>query len=362
MSWYVIDAVDRAVERTRKCLIEPFDLWKWIKLSIIALFLGGGGGGNFNGSGNSYGGSEPDMSQIPAGLNEVMDSIYNFISSYSLMSIIIGVILALVLFALVMRIVGSIMEFVFVGSLVSNDVQIRKYFKMYFGKGISLFVLRFLLGLVVLLVFILLGLASLSMAGISISDLSDPSSIDDGKLLMLFASAMIFGIFILLVVSVIMGIIESFINLAIPVSMYSECSIFSGLSRVLAQFRNEWKQVVIYWLGRAVLIIAVGIAVAILGLIIGVIIVILMGLADLALYYILSSLVADTTVWMVLIPVIVIEFFLLIFAMVFVGMPAKVFMKYHMLTFLQMWYPIDLPVFDKPSGMYGMVSESTEDW
>jgi hypothetical protein len=37
MSWNGIDAVDKAVSRTKRALFEPFDFWKWIKLAIIIL-------------------------------------------------------------------------------------------------------------------------------------------------------------------------------------------------------------------------------------------------------------------------------------------------------------------------------------
>ena len=53
MSWYAIDAVDRAFSRTRKALFEPFDFWKWIKLAIIILLLGGIGS-SYGGSGTNY--------------------------------------------------------------------------------------------------------------------------------------------------------------------------------------------------------------------------------------------------------------------------------------------------------------------
>ena len=37
MGWYGTDAVDAALKRTEKALIEPFDFWKWIRLGIILL-------------------------------------------------------------------------------------------------------------------------------------------------------------------------------------------------------------------------------------------------------------------------------------------------------------------------------------
>lgn len=352
MSWYVIDAVDRAIERTRKCLIEPFDLWKWMKLAIIVFFVGGGSGFNSGGNGSSYGSSDTDFSQVPSGLNEIMNGIQNFFASHSMMALLLGAILVIILFALLMSIIGSIMEFVFVESLVSNDVQIRKYFKRYLGKGLSLFVLRFLLGIVSLTIIALAILSFLSLAGISISGMGNPEAMDYSSLWLVLPFMIFLMIAVLLVISIIMGIINSFINIAIPVSIYSECSIFSGVSRVLAQFMEDWKQIIIYWLGRLILGIAVGIAVAIVGVIAAVLVLIVLGLVAVILYYILSAVVSDTTVWILLIPVLIIELLVLIFAMVFVGMPAKVFMKYHMLTFLQKWYPIDIPMFDSLNNMY----------
>jgi hypothetical protein len=65
------------------------------------------------------------------------------------------------------------------------------------------------------------------------------------------------------------------------------------------------------------------------------------------LYFALSAILADTTVWILLIPILIVEFIVFLFVIAFVGMPANVFMKYHMLTFLQKWYPVEIPMFDK---------------
>jgi hypothetical protein len=364
MSWYVIDAVDRAIERTRTCLIEPFDLWKWVKLAIIAFFIGGSGGGGFNSGGNNYGGSDSDFSSLPSGINEIGNSIQSTLSSFSVSAIIIGAILLIVLFVLLMSIIGSIMDFVFVESLVYNDVHIRGYFKKYLGKGLSLFILRILIGLGIMLIMAIMALISLSLMGVSFSDMSNLESADSNGMLMLLPFMIFIFIAVVLVVAIITGILGSFINMSIPVSMYSDCSIFSGLSRVLGQFRKDWKQIIIYWIGRLILGIAVGIAMAIVGFILAAILLILLGIVDLVLYFVFSAILSDTAVWVLLIPILVVELILFILIMAFIGMPAKVFMKYHMLTFLQKWYPIDLPMFDNvhriaDSNMGEWVNEGT---
>ena len=65
MSWYGIDAIDKAVSRTRTALFEPFDFWKWVKLAII-IFLLGGIGSNYGGSGTNYQmGSEDFVNNFP---------------------------------------------------------------------------------------------------------------------------------------------------------------------------------------------------------------------------------------------------------------------------------------------------------
>ena len=50
MNWFVVDAAGEAFKRTRSCLLEPFDLKKWIKLAIIVALAGGGGSSGYNSS------------------------------------------------------------------------------------------------------------------------------------------------------------------------------------------------------------------------------------------------------------------------------------------------------------------------
>ena len=64
MSWYGIDAVDKAFSRTRKALFEPFDLWKWAKLAII-IFLLGGVASNYGSSGTNYKIGSEDLENLP---------------------------------------------------------------------------------------------------------------------------------------------------------------------------------------------------------------------------------------------------------------------------------------------------------
>ncbi|WP_406657252.1 hypothetical protein V7O62_01485 [Methanolobus sp. ZRKC2] len=343
MSWYVIDAVDSAFERTKKCLLEPFDFWKWVKLTIIVLLIGGGA--SFNTGGGNYSFDESDAStfeDITAGSGDIFQGIFENIAS-NIVAYIIGIILLLIILALVFSYISSVMEFVLVKSLVSNDVRFWEYSRSFLGKGFGLFIFRLLIAIIFL---IIVGIMSLPLFYFLISQ----GDADFGST---FAAGIIYFmlfLFIIIVIGIIGGIIGSFVNLSIPVSLYTGSSIFKAFSMVLKKFRQDWQQIVIYWLGRIVLIIAVGIVVGIVTLIVAAIALILLLIIDGALYLVLSALLpgSDMVVWIILAPVILIQIILLVLIIAFVGMPATLFLKYHMLTFLQMWCPdLEIPMFDR---------------
>ncbi len=339
MSWYVVDAIDRAIERTRKCLIEPFDLKKWLKLAIIVFFVGGTG--SFNGGGNGgYGGSFGDMgsdiSFAPSGLIDILGNLYDQLTSYPNWLLIASFVAFILVFILIMGFIGSIMEFVFVESLVRNDVRIREYFSSYIGKGISLFFLRIIMFILLIL---LVAIIVLPVTLLLISGDGEPG----GLSMILVILSIIAAILVLVVAG---GILGSFISMSVPVSMYPGSGLFSALQNVFLQFRNDWKQMLIYCIGRAILGIAAAIVVTILALI-GIIVLGIVLLAiDIILYFGLDIILSDTAIWLVLIPILIAEFVIFLFSMAFISMPVTVFMKYHMLSFLEKWYPLDMPLFD----------------
>ena len=343
MSWYVIDAVDKAYGRAKKCLFEPFDFWKWMKLAIIVLLIGGSGG-NFNGGGNSY--SSDDYIFSDSGPVESFDEAFGgFIDQIFTdpnMGLVIGAIVFIFILALFLAYVSNVMEFVFVESLVSNDVRFWEYSRKYLRKGLGLFVFRILVGIVLLAIIALMALPFvLPMIGSS----GDFEEIMMSNILTVISLL----ISVILVTAIIGGIISSFVNLSIPVAIYTESGIFRAFSNVLGQFRKEWKQIIVYWLGRIVLSIIVGIIIGIILLVVMIVAGLFILLVDGLIYFALSAALAgsDTIIWMILVPIILIQIILFIFLLAFVGLPASVFMKYHMLTFLQQWYPdVEIPVFD----------------
>jgi hypothetical protein len=344
MTWYVVDALDKAFGRTKKCLFEPFDFWKWMKLVIIVMLIGGVGS-NFNSGGNNY---SSDGYNLPeSGTTDSFTNVFTgFVDQIPTdpgMGLIIGIIVLIFVLILLFSYVSSVMEFVFVESLVSNDVRFWEYSRRYLRKGLGLFVFRILIGILFLAIIAIMALPF-------VLPLIDSSG---GNFLDAIASNAIPLIFllisILLVTAIIGGIISSFINLSIPVAIYTESGIFRAFSNVFRQFRKDWKQIIGYWFGRIVLGIAVGIVVAIILLIVIIAAGLFILLIDMLLYFALSAILpgSDSIVWMIIAPIILIELIFFILLLAFITLPASVFMKYHMLTFLQQWYPdVVIPVFD----------------
>lgn len=347
MSWYGIEAVDRAFSRTRKALFEPFDFWKWTKLAII-IFLLGGAASNYGGSTNYTTGSidsgdnfpfiEPGkMPDLPFGMH---DTAFGYIYPVPQLATVVAVIIFFLLLALVFSYISSVMEFVFVESLVKNEVKFWAYSRRFLRKGFYLLLVRLALGLVFLVLFVLAVLPFILVILEDSSEFAWPARL--GGILWLAGS---FVILVLLAVA-----INSLLSLAIPVSIYRSEGILPAFRMIYGNFRKSWQEVVVYWLIRFALGIGTGIiAIFIFGLVM-----LVLGLGSLIfdgiLYFLLSSFISEPYIWILLIPFIVIELILILGALVFLNVPLAVFIRYHLLSFLEAWFAdVEIPFFDAPA-------------
>ena len=348
MSWYGIDVVDKAISRTRRALFEPFDFWKWVKLAIITFFLGAGSS-NFGGSGNNYRMSSEDLRNIYSSTgvipkyishNTFIEKIYSSGTSFSEYVLLIALIAALILLILLFVYISNVMEFVFVESLVKNDVKFWAFSRKFLGKGFNLLLVRLAL---IIIFLVLLGIAALPFIFSIIKTSSD-----------LVWPALLGGIVwivgAIIVLALILSIISSFISLAIPISIYRRIGIISALRLVFANFRKSWQQVLVYWVVRFVLGLVLGILLLILFLVVLLVLVIISLVIDGILYFIFSAVTSDPLNWILLIPFIFIELLLLFGTLFLLSVPFAVFLKYHLLSFLEAWFAgADIPFFDAPA-------------
>jgi hypothetical protein len=351
MSWYAIDAADRAVSRTREALFEPFDFWKWAKLAIIIFLLGG-----LSSYGNSsgYNMASEDLKdnftliehgQTPDLLFDMYDNAFSNIFPVGYMypepqlATAVAIVILLLLLIFVFSYISSIMEFVFVESLVRNKVKFWAYSRRFLGKGFRLLLVRLAIRLVFLALFGISLLPLIPVIRETPSDFTWPT---------LFGG--IFWIVGVIVVLFLLAVaIDSLLSLAIPLSIYRNKGILSAFKLVLGNFRKSWREVVAYWFVRVVLGIGVSIiAVLLIGLVI-----LVFGIAflifDTILYFLFLSLVSDPFNWILLIPFIVAELVFIFGTLFFLSVPLAVFMKYHLLSFLEAWYAdAEIPFFDIP--------------
>lgn len=346
MSWYAIGAVDRALSRTREALLEPFDFWKWVKLAIITFLLGGvssyGNTSNYNiGSEdlkNNFPFIEPGkMPDLPFDTHSIA---FGYIYQVPHLETVAALIISLILLVLIFSYISSIMEFVFVESLVRNEVKFWAYSRKFMGKGFRLLLVRLVFGIVFLALFGLSFLPLIPVIREVPSDFSLPASL--GGFLW------IIGVIVVLVMLAVA--INSLLSLAIPLAIYRNKGILSAFKLVLGNFRKSWREVIVYWFVRLLL----DIGITILAIFLFVLVVLVLGIAflifDVALYFLFSSLLSDFLLWLLLIPFIVIELILVMGTLFFLGVPLSVFLKYHLLSFLEAWYEnAEIPFFDAPA-------------
>jgi hypothetical protein len=116
-------------------------------LGIILFFIGGNGFLNFNSPAN-YNLPSNDRMQGAPSIEKILNQINQFWEQYN--TYILIAISVIIFMILLFILISSIMEFVFVESLVTNRVAIRESFKKYLRPGFNLFIIQVVLGIVTL--------------------------------------------------------------------------------------------------------------------------------------------------------------------------------------------------------------------
>ena len=216
--WIAWDAITDAMTKTRQMLFEPFDLKKWVKLAIILFFISSGSL-NFGSSSSSsnfgnFDGSQSDA-KLDAFIEEAVSGVSVFMHQY-LLYIVLAVLAILLLIAL-FSYISNVMQFVFVESVVKNQVTLKAYIRNNLGNGLRLFILNWTLGV-------------LFLAALILSLLPAFSAIMEGNFSVLFFGSLLMPFFVIVFGSIIFSLIGSFINLAIPVMLYEDVGIIIGIA------------------------------------------------------------------------------------------------------------------------------------
>lgn len=227
---YAFNRLDGAFQRT-KSLLWPIRWGVWLRLTLVALFVGGGA--SFpNASGYDFG--EGDL---PPGFAESLPDIA---------PLIVAAIVAVLAIALLWWIIGAAMQFVFVDMLRTDDIHIRPFFGERIGKGVRLFLFQVGLALILILamaalIFMLVGLGG---AGVGVA-----------------APLMILAFIpVILVAALLFGIVFLLTNdFVVPIMIHEDCGVIEGWRRLFATMSGQVWQIIVYIVTRFVLGLIAGI-------------------------------------------------------------------------------------------------------
>jgi len=314
-SWYAFAALSTARDATEDFL-RPIDRGRWLRLALIALFVGTGGGlptgsGNFNlpsggGGGGGGGGAPPNVAPS--------------LPESSVLAIVVALVVLAVGLILLWNLAGAVMEFVLVAGLRDRDLSIRASFREHFRPGLRLFGFRILVGLVSLLL-IAVPLIAVFGLGFSIS----------AALFALVLPLMALFAIVGLVSSVALGLTTDFV---VPTMLTENRGVLDGWRRIWPTLRAEWKQVGLYVVAKFVLGIAVSLAVSIAVLVAAIVLAIPFAIVGAILFFAASAAGVHAAGW-----VVVAVFIALFVAALFVisllaQAPALAFVRYYSLSVL----------------------------
>lgn len=218
--YYAFCAIDQAIARTKDILI-PVKRGVWLRLALIALFVGGSAGGFEMGC-------QDDTFHFPQGLNTVDLSAFG--------QELPAVVVAIIAFGIVYALMSGIFQFVFFDAVRDNNIVIKDYFSREIGNGLRYF--AFLFALSAMFFILLLIPVVLVLFGTVIVDAG--TVVQRATLIIGYvAYAVVLGIPYLMAVMFTTDFV-------VPIMRIDRCGILAGWSRCVRLFEGMWNQAVVY--------------------------------------------------------------------------------------------------------------------
>ncbi|MDV2482304.1 hypothetical protein F8E02_09890 [Methanoculleus sp. Wushi-C6] len=266
---YAFSRLEETFSRT-KSLLWPPNRGIWLRLAVIALFVGGGASfPNF--SQYNFGGGD-----LPPGMDGSFSGIMPLIAAFVI--VVLGL-------ALLWMLVGAAMQFVFVDMLSTGEIRIRRFFGERFGKGVRLFLFQF-----VFMLALIIGVAALAFALFGLAGAGSRFGVSALVLLLIPA---------LLIVALLVGVVFLLtIDFVVPIMIREDCGVIEGWRRLIGVMSgNLWQTaayvVVKFVLGliaalvQAVLVILAMLVVAIPFVLVGIVLLAVLQAANYALLLLL---------------------------------------------------------------------------
>ncbi|WP_253737110.1 DUF7544 domain-containing protein [Halohasta salina] len=267
MSWYAIESVDDAIDATRSFLF-PFDLGQWLRLGLIAIFVGVGGGGissvfNLFNAGSTPSGTGPDSAPAPAPAEPTPEML-------PVEPVVIAAIVAgLLLLGLAVSLLSEILRLVFYDGLRTDTVRIRGPAKRRFGQALRLFLFKLVLNVVSAIPIVLIGVAVFAGAA---GELGETAMLVGG--LLAVAVAAVTGLVYLIVA-------RATTEFVTPIMVVTDSGVLDGWRRFWPVLRGNLAQFGVYVVVHFLVLLAISIGQSIIGFIIFGIVGIIGGIAAL---------------------------------------------------------------------------------
>jgi MFS family permease len=251
MSLYALDALDDAIDATRRFLL-PVDRVRWLRLAVVMFFVTAGGvsfqvpaipNWTFGGEGPTVGGPTDGAVNGPDITPEVTPE---------LVALAIGLVVLVAALALAWAVVGAVMEFVFVGSLREEEVRLVGLFREHVGQGLRLFAFRFVVWLV--------GLALVAGPALAVGLSAGgwpPTGWSDATAVSVLLVAVPLAALAALVFGTLLGFTTVFV---VPVMLAEDRGVVGAWRRFWPTLIGEWKQFLVYAVAAFLLGIGVSIA------------------------------------------------------------------------------------------------------
>jgi hypothetical protein len=314
-------AISLALDDTLRLLFQPFDVWKWAKLSLLCLFLGGG---------TPTAAFQWSLSALPGDfrLPVLLSRARQFVEQHpSLIFLVIVFALALGICFLYLR---SVFRFILVDSLVKREVTAGRAWSALRPLGQSYFwwLAGTLGGLATTFSLIII----VALPGLQAASASGP-----GKLFATASLALILSLIVLLGLAVALLIMLSD-DLVVPLMYAERLPLPSAWEELWQKMRHDPTSFVVYILLRFVL--SVGVSVAILLFLVPLLVGAFSGAVIVAAVVVLAlHLVGLNWVWSIptislALAALVLLSAVLIILLSAVGMPGQVFLQDFSLRFI----------------------------
>lgn len=265
MSWHAIDALDDAVDATRRFLF-PFSLVRWTKLALLVLLMGGGGASanasvsvvsdagvtpprgtdsGLGGVGPGSGGVGPGSGGVDPGA-VTPEGIVGAVDSETLAVVAVGIVLLVV----ALSVASLSLRLVFYDALRTNEVRIWRPFLARLRQSVGLFLFTAALSVAaaapVALAVLVAVAADAPMGWGPVDALAGTfGSLSVGTTIVLgFLGAVLVAVAVLA--------LRFTYEFVVPTMIVGETGVLGGWSRFWDMLRAEWTELLVYLLVHVV--------------------------------------------------------------------------------------------------------------